>query len=120
MDCNFCLSDLVLTVVADEPHLGSPAPHQTAQQTKEDPLELVSEDAVDDEVDGAVDGDQQVVGLGQGVVLVPEMLTMTILTLSIFIQTSFMLFDINLTEVALGWCEQQCEGGLKIKISTSI
>ena len=98
----------------------APAPDQAAHQAQEYPLELVSEDAVDDEVDGAVDGDQQVVGLGQGVVLVPEMLTMTILTLSIFIQTSFMLFDINLTEVALGWCEQQCEGGLKIKISTSI
>ena len=39
----------------------------------------MSEDAVDDEVDGAVDGDKQVVGLGQGVVLVPEMLIMSIL-----------------------------------------
>ena len=39
----------------------------------------VSDEAVDDEVDGAVDGDQQVVGLGQGMVLVPEMLTMAIL-----------------------------------------
>ena len=57
----------------------APAPHHAAHQAQEYPLELVSEDAVDDEVDGAVDGDQQVVGLGQGVVLVPEMLTMAIL-----------------------------------------
>ena len=77
----------------------APAPHHATHQAQEYPLELVSEDAVDDEVDGAVDGDQQVVGLGQGVVLVPEMLTMAILnqvlhnklliTLMIFIQTSF-------------------------------
>ena len=77
----------------------APAPHHATHQAQEYPLELVSEDAVDDEVDGAVDGDKQVVGLGQGVVLVPEMLTMAILnqvlhnklliTLMIFIQTSF-------------------------------
>ena len=64
----------MLTVVADEPHLGSPAPHQTAQQTKEDPLELVAEDAVDDEVDGAVDGDEKVVGLSERMILMTKML----------------------------------------------
>ena len=47
----------------------------------------MSEDAVDDEVDGAVDGDQQVVGLGQGVVLVPEMLIMSILNQVLHINT---------------------------------
>ena len=64
----------MLTVVADEPHLGSPAPYQTAQQTQEDPLELVAEDAVDDEVDGAVDGDEEIVCLCERMILIPSML----------------------------------------------
>ena len=42
--------------------------NQRAEQTCQHPLELVTKDAIDDEVDGAVNSDQKVVGLGESVV----------------------------------------------------
>ena len=42
--------------------------NQGAEKLGQHPLELVTEDAVDDEVDRTVDGDQEIVGLGESVV----------------------------------------------------
>ena len=50
--------------------------NQGAEQTCQHPLELVTKDAIDDEVDGAVDSDQKIVGLGESVVNLADMLRM--------------------------------------------
>ena len=49
--------------------------NEGAEEAGHHPLELVPEDAVDDEVDGAVDRHQEVVGLREGVVNLPKVLT---------------------------------------------
>ena len=48
--------------------------NQGAEQACQHPLELVTEDAIDDEVDGAVDSDQKIVGLGESVENLANML----------------------------------------------
>ena len=68
---------------------GAGPPHHVAHQLSEDPLEpersdgkkedeevhqLLSKDAVDDEVDRTVDSDQEVVCLGEGVVHLTKVL----------------------------------------------
>ena len=50
------------------------SPNQRAEKTSQHPLELVTKDAIDDEVDGAVDSDQKIVGLGESVVNLANML----------------------------------------------
>ena len=64
----------MLAVVPYESCLGPPSLHKTAQEVQEDSLELVTEDAINDEVDGAVDGDEEVISLCQGMILMTKML----------------------------------------------
>ena len=62
--------------------------NQGAEQTGQHPLELVTEDAIDDEVDGAVDSDQKIVGLGESVIDLADML---ILSLKLLNQYLFLI-----------------------------
>ena len=50
------------------------SPNHRAEKTSQHPLELVTKDAIDDEVDGAVDSDQKIVGLGESVENLANML----------------------------------------------
>ena len=70
------VGDLVLAVVPDEARLVGPGrpPGQAAQEAQEDSLEFVAENAVNDEVDGAVDGDEEVISLCQRMILMTKML----------------------------------------------
>ena len=65
----------MLTVVADEAGLVGPrAPGETAQEAQENPLEFVAENAINDEVYWAVDGDEKVIRLSQRMILMTKML----------------------------------------------
>ena len=72
---------MILRRVSDEVQMLASVlpPYQGAEEAGHHPPELVPEDAVDDEVDGAVDSDQEVVSLGEGVVDHPHMLNIYIL-----------------------------------------
>ena len=45
-----------------------PSTSHAAEHFEENPLELLPKDTVDDEVDRTVDGDEEVIGLGEGMV----------------------------------------------------
>ena len=72
----FYLLAWILRGISDEVMIlaGMLPAYEGAEEAGDHPLELVPEDAVDDEVDGAVDCHQEVVGLCEGVVDLPEVL----------------------------------------------
>jgi hypothetical protein len=70
--------------------------NQGTEKTSQHPLELVTEDAVDDEVDRAVHGDQEIVCLSESVVHLAKVLKM----LNYFLKTYFSFTSRMLTTSA--------------------